>query len=227
VYRRIVNRIVNTVAGLIFVASCDAAHSAPRHIHTTTDSAQADSVARAHRDSLNRVAPGYVIDSVLPVGEEMRRFRNAIGGVSATRLENASPSREELIQRFVRDLANRDSLDLKAAALSAREFIDLVYPSSPNTHPPYRQSPGFVWMQINGQGASGLTRVLQRRGGQSLSYIGHSCQPKPDTQGTNKLWLGCMIRLVSLSGDTTVDRLFGSIIERDGRFKFVSFANQF
>jgi hypothetical protein len=223
VYRR----ILNIIAGLMVIASCDSAHSAPQHIHTTTDSARADSVARAHRDSLNRVAPGYVIDSVLPVGEEMRRFRNAIGGVSTTRLENASPSREQLIRRFVRDLANRDSVDLKSGALSAREFIDLVYPSSPNTHAPYRQNPGFMWMQINGQGASGLTRALQRRGGQSLSYVGHSCEPKQDVQGTNKLWLACMVHLASLSGDTTVQRLFGSIIERDGRFKFVSFANQF
>jgi len=164
---------------------------------------------------------------VLPVEEEMRRFRNATGGAAATQLAHASASREELIRRFVRDLGTHDSLDLRAAALSAREFIDLVYPTSPNTHPPYRQSPGFVWMQINGQGGSGLTRALQRRGSQGLSYVGHSCEPKPDIQGNNRLWLRCTVRLGSLSGDTTNQRLFGTIIERDGRFKFVSFANQF
>jgi hypothetical protein len=32
---------------------------------------------------------------------------------------------------------------------------------------------------------------------------------------------------VSPAGDTTTQRLFGTIIERHGRFKFVSYANQF
>ncbi len=219
--------MLSVLMGLAVTISCDSAHSAPQHIRTTADSVRMDSVTRARRDSINRASPAYVVDSVLPVDEEMRLFRNAIGGVPATQLENASASREELIRRFVRDLAARDSSDLRSTAISAREFIDLVYPSSPNTHPPYRQSPGFVWMQINGQGSSGLTRALQRRGGQRFSYAGHWCGPQPDVQGRNKLWLRCTVQLVSPSGDTTTQRLFGTIIERDGRFKFVSFANQF
>jgi hypothetical protein len=106
-------------------------------------------------------------------------------------------------------------------------FVDLIYPTSPNTHPPYRQSPSFVWMQISGQSASGLTRVIQRRAQQRLTYAGHACDPKAEVQGPNRLWLKCSVRLVSPAGDTTTQRLFGTIVERGGRFKFVSYANQF
>ena len=158
--------------------ACDSANTADGHVASRTDSARADSIARARQDSINRASPGYVVDSVLPVEEEIRRFRAAVGGDPAVELRDASESRAELVKRFVRDLAAGDSADLKRAMISPREFVDLIYPTSPNTHPPYRQSPAFVWMQISGQSASGLTRALQRRARQQLTYTGHECDPK-------------------------------------------------
>lgn len=75
----------------------------------------------------------------------------------------ARTSRDALVRRLVKALAAQDTADMRATALSAREFADRVYPSSP----------------------------------------------------------------VGPAGDTTTQRWFGSIIERNGRFKFVSYANQF
>jgi hypothetical protein len=157
----------------------------------------------------------------------MRRFRAALGRNVSVDLSDASASREKLVRRFVRDLATADTIDLKRAVISAREFVDLLYPTSPNARPPYRQSPAFVWMQIAGQSASGLARVVHRRAPQQLAYAGHECDSKPEVQGQNRLWLRCRVRLVSPAGDTTTQRLFGTILERAGRFKFVSYANQF
>jgi hypothetical protein len=223
---------VGVAASLATLAACTATGNAAdastsRAAAARADSVRADSVARSRQDSINRASPEYVIDSVLPIEEELRRFRAAIGGTAVTALQHASVSRTELVRRFVRDLAERDSGDLRQAAIDPREFADLVYPDSPNTRPPYRQSPGFVWMQINGQSSSGLTRVLQRRGGSGLTYLGHTCPRQPDVQGANRLWTQCTICLASAAGDTTTQRLFGTIVERAGRFKFVSYANQF
>jgi len=212
------------IGGLL---ACDSAKTAGGRVASRTDSARADSSARARQDSINRASPGYVIDSVLPVEEEIRRFRVAVGGAPAVELRDASNSRAELVERFVRDLSAGDTTDLKRAALSPREFVDLIYPTSPNTHPPYRQSPSFVWMQISGQSASGLTRAIQRRAPQRLTYAGHECDPKAEVQGPNRLWFKCNVRLVSPAGDTTTQRLFGTIVERGGRFKFISYSNQF
>src|ERR1043165_2290911 len=64
------------------------------------DSARADSIARARQDSINRTLPGYVIDSLLPVDEELRRFRAAIGGEPVPAFVAGSPSREALAKRF-------------------------------------------------------------------------------------------------------------------------------
>ena len=191
------------------------------------DSARVDSLARARQDSINRASPGYVVDSILPVEESLRRFRAAIGGEPVTAFAGSSPSREALVRRFMKSLAAGDSADLRAMALSAREFADLVYPESPYTHPPYRQSPALVWNQIENPSESGLTRLVRRLARQPLRYLDHKCDADPDRQGHNLIWTNCVVRLRSSTEPATTHRLFGSVIQRDGKFKIVSYKNEF
>jgi hypothetical protein len=190
-------------------------------------SSAADSIARARQDSVNRTMPGYVVDSILPVEEELRRFRVAVGGSEVTALQNAAPSRDSLVKTFIHALAVSDSVGLKNILLNAREFALLVYPETQYTKPPYTQAPALVWNQIQNPAASGFTRLVRRLGGKKLQYEGYECSSKPDRQGKNVLWTKCMVRAAEPNEAVRARRLFGSIIERDGRFKFVSYANEF
>ena len=187
----------------------------------------AESAERARQDSVNRAQPGYIIDSLLPVEEEVRRFRAAVGGSVATELARGSPSVDSLVARFARAVARSDTADLLRMALTPREFIDLYYPESPHTHPPYRQSPGFLWGQLELSGSKGLVRLLERRGGKPLRLAGVRCDANPQRQGRNALWSRCEVIVRDENGAEHRERLFGSIIERDGWFKFMSFANQY
>jgi hypothetical protein len=81
-------------------------------------------------------------------------------------------------------------------------------------------------MQIRNPSETGFIRLLRRLGGQPLHAVAYHCDPKPDRQGSNLLWTGCAIRVKQPDGSVGSHRLFGSIIERDGRFKFVSYANE-
>ena len=218
---------MRTVLFLLVFASACVPGREDRARSLAADSTRADSIARARQDSINRASPGYIIDSIRPVEEELEQFRQAIGGSDVTRFANASPSRNALVQRFMSALSRGDTAELRRMALQRREFADLVYPESPYTHPPYRQSPGLVWYQIENGSSSGFTRLLRRLGGQPLHYIDNRCDSKPDRQGRNQIWSNCRVRLVSENGDTTSHRLFGSIIERDRLFKIVSYANEF
>src|SRR3954471_18553957 len=58
------------------------------------DSLQRDSIARARQDSVNRAQPGYVVDSILPTEEAVRRFKQSLGGPEVTTLDDESASRE-------------------------------------------------------------------------------------------------------------------------------------
>jgi len=74
--------------------------------------------------------------------------------------------------------------------------------------------------------ASRFKRLMARRGGVQFTYIARRAK-RARTPSTNKLGR-CTLRLLNpAEHDTTMQRWFGTIIERDGRFKFVSYANQF
>ena len=214
------------LSAIAFAAACDRAQTV-KVAQAAPDSARADSIARARQDSINRAQPGYIVDSVLPVEEELRRFRAAIGGTPVTALTNGSPSRRALAQRFVDAVAKNDTNDIRAMTITAREFADLVYPTSPFTHPPYRQPPGLVWTQITRPSESGLKRLIARRGLQAFRFESVTCKNKPDQQGQNTLWQDCSLHLVNPAHETVTERWFGSIIERGGTFKLVSLTNQY
>lgn len=217
----------------LLVAGCrggdDAARS-PRHVASAAASdslAARDSLARARQDSINRTLPGYVIDSILPVEETVRRFRSVIGGEPVSALRHGSPSRDALVSRFVRALVAADSGALHAMAIDAREFIDVVYPESPNTKPPFQQDPALVWRTIQNPSASGLTRLMRRAGGVPVRLSRYACASEPLRQGRNRFWRDCQLTLVGPQGDTSVHRFFGTVIERGGQFKFLSYRNEF
>ena len=210
--------------GSIGACSGDPAARAPRF---APGSARADSLARACQDSINRTLPGYVIDSILPIEEEVRRFRLAAGGTPVTALGGGSPSREALVRRFVAALAAGDSTGLAAMALSPREFIDLVYLESPYTRPPYRQAPQLLWGQMQNSSRKGFIRLLRRVGGLPLHYVSHRCATPPEVQGRNRLHAACTVAIRDDRHRTETHRLFGSIIARDGIYKFVGYANEF
>ncbi len=190
------------------------------------DSARVDSIARARQDSINRAQPGYIVDSILPLDVELRRFR-AVIGPEVTQLAGGSPSRDALVQRFVAALEKGDSADLSRMLLTAQEFGWLVYPESPFTRPPYQQAPGLVWSSIRRSSDKGAIRLLRRNASEPLHYKSYHCTAAPEVQGRNTLWTGCLIEHTDARGKTVRVRLFGSIIERAGTFKFVSYTNEY
>ena len=71
----------STLAGLCatalvaFATACQQGAKPADAATVRADSIRRDSVARARQDSINRTLPGYVVDSILPIEEEVRRFK--------------------------------------------------------------------------------------------------------------------------------------------------------
>src|SRR5262245_27048818 len=166
-----------------------------------------------------------IVDSIFPVEEEIRRFKAARNGVSATELKNASNSRDELVARFLRAVEHRDSADFRAMTIDAGEFIDLYYPTSMYSHPPYKQSPEIVWLLHQQNSEKGLRAVLNRWGGHPPHFKSYTCKAEPRIEGANKFWDECMITWAPGTATQGTDKLFSTILERDGRFKILSYSN--
>jgi hypothetical protein len=166
------------------------------------------------------------VDSILPIEEALRRFRQALGP-EPTALGGGARSRDDLVNRFARALAAYDTTAFAGMLMSVEEFAWLYYPHTRYTEAPYRQAPELVWFQIQNGTSRGLGRLLTRLGGTALDVRGYHCSPEPIVEGPNRIWDSCVLRVASLDGEVSDRRLFGSIVERDGAFKFVSYANDF
>lgn len=165
-----------------------------------------------------------VVDSIRPIPEELARFRASLQE-EPTALRGGAASLEALVTHFVDALAMRDSVALREMLISRAEFALLYYPHTRFTAKPYELSPQLLWFQMQNGTGRGIARALRRFGGAPVELADYTCRPEPDVEGPNLLWRDCVVRIAPAVDDTITTRLFGSILERDGRFKFVSYSN--
>lgn len=169
------------------------------------------------------VPPALPVDSALPPEEALRRFR--AGLPAATRLEGGAPTRDSLVGLFVRAVESRDAALVNRLIVSRAEFAHLYYPTSPLREPPYELDPQMMWYQLRVQSEKGISRLFERLGARPLGAVGHRCPAPPRAEGENRVWEGCVLLRRTAAGDTVGERLFGSIVARAGRFKFVGYGN--
>jgi hypothetical protein len=191
----------------VALAGCDLA---PR----TADATPVDSL---------QLRPGYVVDSILPMDEMLRRFRARLG-VSHASLADGPESHDALVRGLVRALAGRDTTTLRALHINCAQFAWLYFPSSPFASPPYELPPEVLWLQIVAESDKGLSRAM-RVVAPDAEYLGHACISQPGHEDRPRLWTNCTVRWTSAGAGEQEFRLFGSILEHGGRFKFVSYAN--
>lgn len=155
----------------------------------------------------------------------LERFR--VGLPRTDTLRHAQPSKEAVVRHFMALLERRDTLGLARLHVSRGEWAWLVYPESRYTHPPFRQRVDIGWMFIIERSNSAVARLLDRRGGQALELERWQCADTPEPEGRNLYWGRCTVTYRDARGARHTERLFSSILERDGRFKIGSYANQF
>ena len=164
------------------------------------------------------------VDSIVPRDVELARFREGL--IEPTGLVGGAATRDALVRRYVRALERADTAGLAALAITRAEFAYLYYPTTPEARPPYDLGPGLMWFMLEQNNRKGLFHALEDRGGRPLGYVGYRCDATPSRQGANTVWGPCLVRHRQSGGDLIEERLFALIVERDGRFKFVSLANK-
>jgi hypothetical protein len=165
-------------------------------------------------------------DSILEMSVMIERFQAAHAPVESFGAD-APRSRDELIERFRRAVKDSSAAQLRALTMTEAEFAYLYFPASLYARPPYAQPPGVSWLLTEQNGLKGETRLLRHLGGRPLDIAGHTCEDPPRTEGANTIWNDCRLTLRHEDGSEEAGvRLFGSVIERGGRFRFISLANR-
>lgn len=161
--------------------------------------------------------PGYVVDSILPAEEALRRFR-----VGADRVMNlrGTPTLRELLAEFRRAASAGDSVALRSIALNRDEFAWLIYPESRLSRAPYRQPPEIAWIVLQQASEGGLRKLLARR--TTMVLLEAHCPDSVQAEGRMRTVSGCTVRVQTPDNVRDV-RLFGRVVELGGRWKIVGY----
>jgi hypothetical protein len=170
------------------------------------------------------VAAGGVVDSIIPIAEALRRFRADLPQQDT--LYHASPSREALVQRLAAAVSARDTAALNAMVLSRAEFAWLFYEESAMARPPYEAPPALLWGQILTSSDEGARQLVNRLGGKLIEVSAFTCPNAVEREGRSALHKRCTVRFSARGEPPLEGNLFGTIIERDGRFKFIGLGNR-
>lgn len=169
------------------------------------------------------VAAGGTVDSILPIAEQLRRFREGLPATDT--LRHAARSRDLLVQRLAAAISSNDTTSLNQLVIDRAEFAYLYYPTAAISKPPYEAPPQLLWGQILAASDEGIARLLKRVGGQRIEVESVTCADPVTVEERNTLHERCELTVRVGGGGVTRERWFGTIIEREGRFKFIGYAN--
>lgn len=188
--------------------------------------AQGEPPASTSPASTSRASkPAAAGDSIFPMEVMIARFQADRPTVTALD-DGAARSRDALVARVMEAVADGNAAALHALTVNAAEFGQLYFPTSIYSRKPYAQPPEVTWLLMDQNSRKGLVRLLREYGGQSLVVAGHDCGGEPKVEGPNRIHEHCRVRIRGADGRVEEVRLFGSIIERAGRFKLMSLSNR-
>jgi hypothetical protein len=165
-----------------------------------------------------------VVDSTLPIAELLNRFQATLADSPRT-LVGGAESPEALTRALFAAVAASDTSALRALIVSRAEFGFLYYPHSQFTRAPYELAPDLVWLTMVAASEKGAGRLLTRYGGRTLRFEALLCGDTAQTEGPNLIRRGCRVRFAVPDSGVREVQLFGALLARDGRTKFLSFAN--
>lgn len=158
--------------------------------------------------------------------ELLSAFRET--GPEAKRFVGESRSRTALARAYFTALESRDSNALSELAVTRDEFGWLVFPEHVYATAPYELDPAIFWLQLQAKSSAGIKRVMTRLAGRPLRLVSMECtldtlqSRSPQVQ----FWSPCRVRYLDGS-NVRIERLFGTIVEHRGLYKFLSYANEY
>jgi hypothetical protein len=152
----------------------------------------------------------------------------ALAGLSACAagpapLEHAHSSADSLARAVLDAIERRDLGALNLLAVSEREFQEHIWPELPAARPERNLPLSYVWGDLHQKSDMMLRAMLAKHGGQK--YVLRSVRFTGPTTSyeTYLVHRDSELTVVDASGAELRLRLFGSMLENDGRVKVFSY----
>jgi hypothetical protein len=163
------------------------------------------------------VAPGF--------GTQLHAAQAAAAATKPA-LENASPSVEALIDRFLDALARKDRAALRGLRVTESEYRTLIMPGAVPPGSPLRHYPDevseYFWSVMNTKSAHYESYLINTVGGRHLTAKGFTWAKGTEDYATHSAFK--QLRLTVEDGDGKEEEVkTGSIVRVGDQYKFMSF----
>lgn len=128
----------------------------------------------------------------------------------------------ELGDFVIANLVAGDRAALRKLAVGEREFRDVIWPQLPVSRPELNFDQEFVWQSHSVRNESAFQNLIGRFEGRYLELVDVDVE-QVDDYGNFRILKRPRVHLRDARGDQHTVRLFGSIVEQDGRYKLYSF----
>lgn len=139
-------------------------------------------------------------------------------------LEHAQASPEELSRAFLRALAGRDLAAIQSLRLTKEEFCRYVFPELPSSKVP-NLTCDFAWDQATLRSLGGLDKMYTRHQGRKYQLVSVRFEKGTERYTSYRVYKETHLIVRDETGAQAEIRLFGSMLEIDGKYKLFSFVS--
>jgi hypothetical protein len=133
---------------------------------------------------------------------------------------------EDLARRVVEAVRTKDVPTLRDLRVSEKLYKEELCPAFLASKPRHTMNVDFHWNLLQVNALEGMREILNRYGGQPIEYRGLEDPDEIEEYGTFRLWRRVRVRIQLEGKEKEISaRLFGAIVERNGRFKLLSYVS--
>jgi hypothetical protein len=136
---------------------------------------------------------------------------------------NTFPSKEAAAGAVVQALAARDVRRLEALAVSEDEFKTRVWPALPASVPAFGMPADYAWADTAAKSHAALSSLVAANGGRRFEVERVSFGDTPRDYGPFRVHPRAQLEVRDATGARGTARLFGSMLEAEGRWKVFSY----
>lgn len=152
-------------------------------------------------------------------------LRSLTAGACASKppLQNSHPSPQALAWAVLDAVERRDENALRRLAITEEEFRKHVWPELPAARPERNMPMSYVWGDLRQKSDGGLRHLLAAHGGQRYELISTRFNGHTTDFAAYRVHRQAIFVVRNGSDARTELRLCRSMVEKDGRWKVVSF----
>jgi hypothetical protein len=144
-------------------------------------------------------------------------------GAGSSPLPNAHASAEALSRAVLTAIETRDADALRGLALNGEEFAEHVWPELPAARPERNLSSSFVWGDLHQKSNITLRHTLAAHGGKTYELVSMRFLGKTTQYESYRVHRESELTVKEADGIERQLRVFGSVIEKGGRYKVFSY----